>query len=45
MPYPVLVLAYRKPGTTLEQFKAHCKGRDEPLVRELAGAAFLVSRT
>ncbi|KAI0553954.1 EthD domain-containing protein [Xylaria curta] len=43
MPYSVLIFAYRKPGTTPEQFKAHYEGSHVPLVRELARASFPLS--
>ncbi|GAP91123.1 putative dimeric alpha-beta barrel [Rosellinia necatrix] len=45
MPYSVLIFAYRKPGTTPEQFRAHYEGTHVPLVRELTGANFPLSHT
>ncbi|KAI1404956.1 EthD domain-containing protein [Hypoxylon fuscum] len=45
MTYSVLVFAYRKPGTTPEQFKAHYEGSHVPLLRELAGPHFPLSHT
>lgn len=37
MTYSVLIFAYRKPGTTPEQFRAHYEGKHVPLVKELSG--------
>lgn len=37
MTYSVLIFAYRKPGTTPEQFRAHYEGSHVPLVKEIAG--------
>ncbi|KAI0424466.1 EthD domain-containing protein [Xylaria sp. FL1042] len=45
MPYSVLIFAYRKPGTTPNQFKAHYEGVHVPLIRDLAGASFPLSHT
>ncbi|KAI1352354.1 EthD domain-containing protein [Xylaria sp. FL0043] len=45
MPYSVLIFAYRKPGTTPEQFKAHYEGVHVPLIRKLTGANFPLSHT
>ncbi|KAI0206652.1 EthD domain-containing protein [Astrocystis sublimbata] len=45
MPYTILILAYRKPGTTPSQFKAYYEGRHVPLVRSLTGATFPLSHT
>ncbi|KAI0188866.1 EthD domain-containing protein [Astrocystis sublimbata] len=45
MPYSVLIFAYRKPGTTPEQFKTHYEGSHVPLVRSLTGAKFPLSHT
>ncbi|KAI2622480.1 EthD domain-containing protein [Hypoxylon sp. NC1633] len=45
MTYSILVFAYRKPGTTPEQFKAHYEGSHVPLLRELAGLHFPLSHT
>lgn len=45
MVYSVLIFAYRKPGTTPEQFKAHYENSHVPLVRKLAGAHFPLAHT
>ncbi|TGJ85979.1 hypothetical protein E0Z10_g2772 [Xylaria hypoxylon] len=45
MGYSVIVFAYRKPGTTPEQFKAHSEGSHVPLIREIAGPTFPLSHT
>lgn len=45
MPYTILIFAYRKPGTTPEQFRAHYENTHVPLIRELAGEHFPVSHT
>lgn len=37
MTYSVLIFAYRKPGTTPEQFRAHYEGKHVPLVKEIGG--------
>lgn len=37
MTYSVLIFAYRKPGTTPEQFRTHYEGTHVPLVKEIAG--------
>ena len=45
MSYRILLLAYRKPGTTPEEFKAHYEGTHMPLVRALAGEHYPLSHT
>ncbi|ROW11983.1 hypothetical protein VPNG_05169 [Cytospora leucostoma] len=45
MTYSVLIFAYRKPGTTPEQFRAHYEGSHVPLVKEIAGEHFPLSHT
>ncbi|OTB16526.1 hypothetical protein K445DRAFT_21482 [Daldinia sp. EC12] len=45
MTYSIVIVAYRKPGTTPEQFKAHYENSHIPLVRELAGQHFPLSHT
>lgn len=45
MTYSVLIFAYRKPGTTPEQFRAHYEGKHVPLVKELSGEHFPLSHT
>ncbi|KAI1277405.1 EthD domain-containing protein [Xylaria sp. FL0933] len=45
MPYSVLIFAYRKPGTTPAQFKAHYEEIHIPLIRKLTGASFPLSHT
>ncbi|KAI1173434.1 EthD domain-containing protein [Nemania sp. FL0916] len=45
MTYSVIIFAYRKPGTTPEQFKAHYENTHILLVRELTGAHFPLSHT
>ncbi|KAK9422224.1 putative EthD domain-containing protein [Seiridium unicorne] len=45
MTHSILIFAYRKPGTTPEQFRAHYEGSHVPLVKELAGAHFPLSHT
>ncbi|KAK7757120.1 hypothetical protein SLS62_000667 [Diatrype stigma] len=45
MTHTVLIFAYRKPGTTPEQFKTHYEGTHVPLVKELAGEHFPLSHT
>jgi hypothetical protein len=45
MAYSVIIFAFRKPGTTPEQFKTHYEGSHVPLVRELAGEKFPLSHT
>lgn len=37
MTFSVLIFAYRKPGTTPEQFRAHYEGKHVPLVKEISG--------
>lgn len=37
MTYSILIFAYRKPGTTPEQFRAHYEGKHVPLVKEISG--------
>lgn len=37
MTYSVLIFAYRKLGTTPEQFRAHYEGKHMPLVKEIGG--------
>ncbi|KAK2604280.1 hypothetical protein N8I77_007224 [Diaporthe amygdali] len=45
MTYSVLIFAYRKPGTTPEQFRAHYEGKHMPLVKEIGGEHFPLSHT
>ena len=40
MTYRVLILAYRKPGTTPTQFKQHYENTHIPLVKSIAGLSF-----
>ena len=37
MTYSILIFAYRKLGTTPEQFRAHYEGKHVPLVKEISG--------
>lgn len=37
MTYSILIFAYRKPGTTPEQFRAHYEGKHVPLIKEISG--------
>ncbi|KAI7774734.1 hypothetical protein LA080_007940 [Diaporthe eres] len=45
MTFSVLIFAYRKPGTTPEQFRAHYEGKHVPLVKEISGEHFPLSHT
>src|SRR5215470_17918869 len=45
MSYRILLLAYRKPGTTPDEFKAHYEGIHVPLERALAGEYYPLSHT
>jgi len=45
MSYRILLLVYRKPGTTPEEFKAHYEGIHVPLERALAGEYYPLSHT
>lgn len=45
MTHTILIFAYRKPGTTPEQFKTHYEGTHMPIVKELAGEHFPLSHT
>lgn len=45
MTHTVLIFAYRKPGSTPEQFRAHYEGKHVPLVKEIAGEHFPLSHT
>lgn len=45
MTFNVLIFAYRKPGTTPEQFRSHYEGTHVPLVKELAGEHFPLFHT
>lgn len=45
MVYSVLIFAFRKPGTTPAEFKAHYEGSHVPLVKSLAGPHFPISHT
>lgn len=45
MTYSVLIFAYRKPGTTPEQFRSHYEGVHVPLVKEIAGEHFPLAHT
>lgn len=37
MTFAVLIFAYRKPGTTPEQFRAHYEEKHVPLIKEISG--------
>lgn len=45
MTYSILIFAYRKPGTTPEQFRTHYEDSHVPLVKEIAGEHFPLSHT
>lgn len=45
MTYNVLIFAYRKPGTTPDQFRAHYEGAHVPLVKEIGGEHFPIAHT
>lgn len=45
MTYSIIIFAYRKPGTTPEQFKKHYEESHIPLLREIAGETFPLSHT
>lgn len=45
MPYSVLMLIYRKPGTTPEQFKEHYENKHVPYMKEIGGKNFPLSHT
>lgn len=45
MAYTILIFAYRKPGTTPEQFRMHYENNHMPLVREIGGEHFPNSHT
>lgn len=45
MTYRVLILVYRKPGMTPEDFKHHYETVHIPLVREITGPNFALSHT
>ncbi|KAI4594760.1 hypothetical protein KJ359_007563 [Pestalotiopsis sp. 9143b] len=45
MTYSILIFAFRKIGTTPEQFRAHYEGSHVPLVKEIAGEHFPLSHT
>lgn len=45
MTYTVLIFAYRKPGTTPEQFRTHYEGSHVPLVKEIGGEHFPLAHT
>jgi len=45
MVYSVLIFAFRKQGTTPNEFKAHYEGSHVPLVKSLAGPHFPISHT
>ncbi|KAL1853207.1 hypothetical protein Daus18300_011855 [Diaporthe australafricana] len=37
MTYSILIFAYRKPGTTPEQFQSHYEGKHVSLIKEISG--------
>lgn len=43
--YSILIFAFRKPGTTPEQFRAHNEGSHVLLIKEIAGKHFPLSHT
>jgi uncharacterized protein (TIGR02118 family) len=43
MTYSILIFAFRKPGTTPAEFKAHYEGSHVPLVKSIAGPLFPIS--
>ncbi|KAI1262261.1 EthD domain-containing protein [Xylariaceae sp. FL1019] len=45
MVYSILIFAYRKIGTTPEQFRSHYEESHVPLIRKLTGASFPISHT
>jgi len=45
MVYSILLFAFRRPGTTPAEFKAHHEGSHVPLVKPIAGPLFLISHT
>ena len=45
MTVSILLLAYRKPGTTPEQFQAYYEEKHVGLVKELAGEDYPLSHT
>jgi hypothetical protein len=40
MTYAVLIIAYRKPGTSPVEFKAHYESTQAPLLKEISGPLF-----
>lgn len=45
MTYSILIYAFRKAGTTPEQFREHYENSHVPLVKEIAGEHFPLSHT
>jgi hypothetical protein len=45
MTHSALIFAFRKPGTTPEQFRAHYEAKHVPLVKEITGEHFPLSHT
>jgi len=45
MVYSVLLFAFRKPGTSPAEFKAHYEGTHIPLLKSIAGPLFPISHT
>ncbi|KAI1876588.1 hypothetical protein JX265_004114 [Neoarthrinium moseri] len=45
MTYSVLIFAFRKPGITPEQFRAHYEGTHIALAKDIAGEHFPLSHT
>jgi hypothetical protein len=45
MTYTVLIIAYRKSGTSPAEFKAHYESTHAPLLKEIAGPLFPLTHT
>jgi hypothetical protein len=45
MPYSVLIIAHRKPGTSPAEFKAHYESTHAPLLKEISGPLFPLTHT
>lgn len=45
MVYSILIFAFRKPGTTPAEFKAHYESSHVPLIKSIAGPLFPTSHT